>query len=133
MNRSFEHYIESRYPDEVKHYREEEGDIPLYVLFPDEWHIWQYQQDSIAELQAQLENERNWAKTSMGSLVEKEEGISYMNKRIRELCAENDLLEKDKKNAQETITNLAHDLRERDEKIKMLNDAIDKWHAGVGQ
>lgn len=133
MNKSFEHYITSRYPDEVAHYRQEEGDIPLYVLFPDEWHIWQFQQDTIADLRDQLENERNWVKTSMGSLVEKEEGIGYMNKRIRELCAENDLLEKDKKNNQETITNLAHEIREKDEKIKMLNDAIDKWHVGADQ
>ena len=124
MNKSFEHYITSRYPDEVAHYRQEEGDIPLYVLFPDEWHIWQFQQDTIAALRDQLENERNWARTSMGSLVEKEEGIGYMNKRIRELCAENEKLEKDLEKANASIMEDLFLLKERDDKIKSLEEHV---------
>lgn len=133
MTKSFEHYITSRYPDEVAHYRQEEGDIPLYVLFPDEWHIWQFQQDTIAALRDQLENEREWTKTSMGSLVEKEKGIEYMNQRITELSLENQQLKKDLEKANASIMEDLFLLKERDEKIKMLNDAIDKWHVGVDQ
>lgn len=124
MNRSFEHYIESRYPDEVKHYREDEGDIPLYVLFPDEWHIWQYQQDTITALHAQLENEREWNKKSMCSIIEKEEGIGYMNQRITDLSLENQQLKKDLEKANASIMEDLFLLKERDERIKGLEEHV---------
>lgn len=124
MTKSFEHYITSRYPDEVAHYRQEEGDIPLYVLFPDEWHIWQFQQDTITALQDKLENERNWAKTSMGSLVEKEEGIGYMNKRIADLSQDILVLRSALATEETNNFNLVHELKDRDEKIKSLEDHV---------
>lgn len=124
MNKSFEHYITSRYPDEVAHYRQEEGDIPLYVLFPDEWHIWQFQQDTIVLLEDQILNERQWSIKSMGSLLEKEEGIGYMNRRIAELSIENDQLKKDLDCAKKSIENDMFLLMERDERIKSLEEHV---------
>lgn len=124
MNKSFEHYITSRYPDEVAHYRQEEGDIPLYVLFPDEWHIWQFQQDTIVLLEDQILNERQWSIKSMSNLLEKEEGIGYMNRRIAELSIENDQLKKELDCANKSIMNDLFLLKERDERIKSLEEHV---------
>lgn len=125
MTKSFEHYIVSRYPDEVAHYRTEEPDVPLYVLFPDEWHIWQFQQDTIISLEDQLLNERQWNIKSMGNLLEKEEGIGYMNRRIAELSIENDQLKKELDCANKSIMNDLFLLQERDNRINSLQASID--------